>query len=263
MPFDHAGLLGTIRCVRLAALLSLLIEPIAPGACASCQVPGPVLCTDCADALVVLRAPRCGWCGHPWPASAERCRACVPGLPRARAAIAYDARAGALMSALKDRRRRAVADALASVVAATLAPPPSGWVLVPVPLGRARLAERGFDQALAIARGLSERWDRGVSRALSRHEDGRPQRAAPRRERLRLSPDTFAARPPVPSRCCLVDDVHTTGATLAAAARALRRAGAPEVAAVTVARTMAPGAELPLSHARRSCPSTRVGLVDS
>jgi ComF family protein len=116
--------------------------------------------------------------------------------------------------------------------------PAGGSVLVPVPLGPARLRERGFNQSALLARELGRRWGLPVADALARVREGPDQRGAPRSARTRQAAGAFAARPGLaaPRTAVLVDDVHTTGATLAACARALRRAGVERVGAVCVAR---------------------------
>ncbi|SDZ00483.1 comF family protein [Lysobacter sp. yr284] len=113
--------------------------------------------------------------------------------------------------------------------------------LVPIPLHRARLRERGYDQSLELARPLSRRLGLALSASgLHRVRATAPQSrldAARRRRNLR---DAFAwtgnAAPP--THAILIDDVMTTGATLHAAARALRRAGAQRVDAWVCARTL-------------------------
>lgn len=113
--------------------------------------------------------------------------------------------------------------------------------LVPIPLHRARLRQRGYDQALELARPLSRRLGLPL-RAIGLHRahDTPPQSrldAAQRRRNLR---DAFAwnANAPPPTHAILIDDVMTTGATLHAAAQALRRAGAQRVDAWVCARTL-------------------------
>ena len=226
--------------MTLRALARALLDPFSPEVCAVCGAPGDALCGVCRAALVPVRPPGCGRCGHPWPEPAPRCRACLPGLPPARAGFHYECVAAALVSAMKDRRRRSLADVLAGETAGVLGPPPPGFVLVPVPLSRGRLADRGFDQAHAIADGLAARWDRPLEEVLTRLGDDPPQRGAPRARRLALGA-AFRCPGACPPRCCVVDDVHTTGATLVAAAGALRAAGARSVVATTVFRVPAPG----------------------
>jgi ComF family protein len=198
-------------------------------------------CEDCLDALVTPPDPLCATCGHPAPVPLARCPSCPAGISRARQAVLYLGPAPAFVMALKDGRRRPVADLLAARIAAAVPPPPPDAALVPVPLGRARLAERGFNQSLLLARALGRRWDRPVAELLGRVREGPPQRGSRAAERARQAAGAFAPRPGAraPGTVWLVDDVLTTGATLAACARALRGAGAGEVGSVCFARVPA------------------------
>jgi ComF family protein len=116
-------------------------------------------------------------------------------------------------------------------------------LVLPIPLHPRRLRERGFNPAGLIARSLARshrlRFD---PVALVRVRDTPSQASLGRRERIRNVRDAFRVRrrAAIPARVWLVDDVVTTGATLAAAARALRRAGAKEITALCAARTPAP-----------------------
>jgi ComF family protein len=119
-------------------------------------------------------------------------------------------------------------------------PPPPGAVLVPVPLTRRREAERGFNQSLLIAQELGALWEARVVDTLERVREAPPQRGASATDRARQVAAAFGVRPglPVPAAVWIVDDVHTTGATLAACARALRGGGARQVGAVCFARAV-------------------------
>jgi predicted amidophosphoribosyltransferase len=113
-------------------------------------------------------------------------------------------------------------------------------VLVPIPLSPARLADRGFNQAQLVADACGREWRLPVRQVLVR-DDGVHQRGASRAERIRQAPGAFRVvrdgpAPRLPLHAILVDDVVTTGATLAAAARALRAAGCARVGAVALAR---------------------------
>jgi ComF family protein len=229
----------------VALLLSLsalrpgrLLDLIAPQTCAACCLPGEVVCADCLAALTAPPDPLCATCGHPAPLPLARCPRCPSGLDRARQAALYDGPAPALVMALKDGRRRPLARVLADLIAAAVPPPPPDAALVPVPLGRARLAERGFNQSALLARALGRRWRRPVAELLERTREGPAQRGSGAAARARQAAGAFAARPGAraPASVWLVDDVLTTGATLSACARALRRAGAEEVGAVCFAR---------------------------
>jgi ComF family protein len=150
--------------------------------------------------------------------------------------VLYEGPARALVGALKFRAARGLADEMAAAVAAGA---PAGLLegaLVPVPLAPRRRRGRGYNQAEALARALSRRTGMPVCRALERSGGPGRQLGRGRRARLARAPG-FRARRTVPARAVLVDDVITTGATLAACGRALRAAGVREVAAVAYART--------------------------
>lgn len=142
------------------------------------------------------------------------------------------------MGQLKDRGRRQLVAPLVDLVVARC-PPVSGRVLVPVPLTDARHAERGFNQAALVAKGLGERWGSEVRHLLIRTGDDPPQRGASATDRAENVRGAFAVTPgETPSEVWLVDDVCTTGATLSACALALRRAGVRSVGAVCIARVL-------------------------
>lgn len=125
--------------------------------------------------------------------------------------------------------------------AAELVPFAGRAALVPVPLSRERRRERGYNQAEEICRAALPRL-RGAAfldaDAIARVRDTRPQTELSGSERRRNLEGAFRAarRLPPGTACVLVDDVVTTGATLAAAARALKDAGAASVLAVALAR---------------------------
>lgn len=113
-------------------------------------------------------------------------------------------------------------------------------VVVPMPLSAQRLAQRGFNQTLLLARALCASKVRDD--LLLRIRDTPPQSSLPRKERLDSVQHAFAANPLKSSalrdrQVVLVDDVMTSGASLAAAANALRQAGARHITALVFART--------------------------
>jgi ComF family protein len=156
------------------------------------------------------------------------------------APLAYEGPARAMVRALKFRGATLAADAMAAqIVAGAPASALDRGVLVPVPLHPARLRRRGFNQAERLATAVGRRTGLPVVDCLGRGGPTRTQMGRDRAERLsavhgtvRLDPNAAA-----PRRAILVDDVVTTGATLAACAAALRAAGAREVTAVAYART--------------------------
>ena len=222
--------------------LGVLLDVLLPPACAACGLPGRPACDACLAALTPLPPPWCGGCGIPVPVAVERCAACRGRIADARQAVAYSGPATAMVAALKDGRRRVLAGVLARVIADAVAAPPLGAVLVPVPLGPRRGRSRGFNQSRLIAVALGRLWGRPVADPLVRSREGPDQRGSGATARARQVAGAFApsGRDPVPACAWLVNDVHTTGATLADCARALRAGGARRVGAVCFARVVDP-----------------------
>jgi predicted amidophosphoribosyltransferase len=158
----------------------------------------------------------------------------------ARAAVVHDAAARALVAAWKHRALRRIAAAAAAVVAEALEPPPGAAAIVPVPSDPERLLRRAHHPADALARELCARWELPLAPLLTRPH-ARPQRGLSRAERRRNVATVRAGGTRAPPRVVLVDDVYTTGATVSAAASALRRAGAREVHVVTFSRAIRGG----------------------
>jgi predicted amidophosphoribosyltransferase len=180
----------------------------------------------------------CPRCALPLPCG-RRCPAADAAFDAAWAPLAHDGAARALVIALKYHGGRALAQTLAAPLVAG-APPGllgPGATLIPVPSDPARARDRGFNQAAAIAVVLHARLGLPVADALRRIGSSRPQVGAGRAQRIASGP-VVRARQRVPESCVLVDDVHTTGATLDACARALRTAGAQKVVAATATRTL-------------------------
>lgn len=223
-----------------AASVPALRYLLAPPLCFGCGAAGADLCAVCRRALPWLPAVRCRRCGL--PGACRRCPAAALAFDAAWAPMAYAGPVQALVGALKVRRARAAAEPM--VAAMARAP---GWlygeatVLVPAPTARVRARSRGFDQASVLAAGLAGRGVGEVQQCLERAGPATRQRGAGRRERL--APGRIDVRvragAAVPRACVLVDDVHTTGATLHACAQALKAGGAERVVALTYARALA------------------------
>jgi ComF family protein len=230
---------------------SLIAILIAPG-CAACAGPldRPTLgavCAACWGAVVSITPPFCAQCGDPLPtwrgreSQAERCPRCrrqPSAIASARAVGSYEGSLRAILHAFKSGRRQSLAGPLGVLMAhAAGALLDDVDVVVPVPLHWRRRRRRGFNQAEALARRLGKPWQDALKRTRSTPS----QTDLPAAQRHRNVRDAFALRrrADVNGRLVLiVDDVSTTGATLAACARVLRSAGAREVRALTVARVV-------------------------
>ncbi len=239
----------------MRGLLRGLLDLVLPPACAGCGcgvTPPQVLCAACAVRLPRLPRDACVRCqAAPAGPGGLRCVACASrsgGLGACVAEVAFAGEAAAWVRRFKygrpglaglDPRPAAVVGWLAAEAARRL-PPPGPTLLVPVPIHPRRLRARGFHPAGELCRVLARAcglpWDPTL---IGRRRDTPSQTGLDRRARERNVAGAFRARRRLAGRACvgLVDDVVTTGATLAAAARALERAGAGRVVAVCVART--------------------------
>jgi predicted amidophosphoribosyltransferase len=146
----------------------------------------------------------------------------------------YDVGVRTLVSAWKDRGLRALASPAAEVVVEVVLRPSVG-VITFVPPDGDRSLKRGHHPPARLARELARRWELPVRPLLRRTRLLRPQRGLGREDRRRNVRGAFEACS-VRGRVLLVDDVFTTGATVSAAATALRRGGARSVEVVTFAR---------------------------
>ena len=117
-------------------------------------------------------------------------------------------------------------------------PLPAADAVTSIPPDGDRSLRRGHQPARDLARALSERWDLPVIEPLGRAREIERQRGLSRDERRANVRGAFLASGHVPGRVILVDDVYTTGATVHAAAGALRAAGARDVHVVTFARAV-------------------------
>jgi predicted amidophosphoribosyltransferase len=202
----------------VAVLLDLLAPPLC-WACRSLAARDGPLCGACRGSLRFL---------GPAPVAMRGLEVWAP--------VAYDGPAADLVKALKFHGAARLAGDMAAIVVANAPAGLLAGALVPVPLHPARRRARPFNQSALIAAAISRRAGLPVADCLIR--TGSKQTQVGRSRAARLSGAgtiQAAARPPV--RALLVDDVVTTGATLAACAAALRAAGTRQVGAIAFART--------------------------
>jgi ComF family protein len=230
----------------------MALRTLLPTQCAVCQGwSRSRLCTPCLARCAAPR-PRCSACAIGVPAGVLRCGACVlspPPFARTIAAVDYAFPWSSLVAAFKFRAALDLAPALASLLADAVqrseAPRPA--LLLPVPLSAERLAERGMNQAWELARRVGARLGIDARGDVLRRLIDTPHLAdLPREQRAARIRGAFGIAPGHSQRLrghcvALVDDVMTSGATAAEAARVLLAAGASEVQVWVVARTPPPG----------------------
>ena len=231
---------------RIVATLAGVERWLLPPACLLCNEPvaqredDPLICDLCRLRWRAVPHPVCERCGQPSQKGLE-CRLCAEwpnGLARARSAVWLDSSARAAVHRLKYEGWSRAAEAMAEAMR-QLEPLTGRVCLVPVPLGGRRLRDRGYNQSERIAAALGARVHLPVRAGLlQRVRETRTQTALTPEARHANVSGAFRAGPVKGLELVLVDDVFTTGATLAAAAAALVEAGAARVEAVTFARAV-------------------------
>lgn len=188
-------------------------------ACFACEEELPLdedgLCAGCRAKLI--SAPLL-----PAPAELAACRA----------AFVHEGAARELVHALKYGNRRFVAGSLALFMAGLMDQSWQIGAIVPVPLHKKRLRERGFNQSLLIAKSIASRGGIPVKPLLTRIRDTKTQTDLSAAQRATNVEGAFTSAP-CSGNILLIDDVFTTGSTLSCCAKALRMAGAKEVYALT------------------------------
>ena len=214
-----------------------------PQDCFLCAAPcgDCLLCVLCVASLPRLTAERCPLCALPTPGS-NTCGACLKQAPHfdaTQAVFRYEFPLDRLIQSLKYAHRLAGADFLGRELA-QLSVPFRPDLILPVPLAPARLAERGFNQALELARPLTR--SLGVPleiRHIHRRRDTAPQASLPWKERKQNIRHAFESGIDLTGKTVLVvDDVMTTGATLDELARTLKAHGAARVENFVLARAL-------------------------
>ena len=237
-----------------------LLNFLLPPTCHICKLPikgygNPYICRICWDKIKLIEEPVCPCCGILFKSEFTLakspdflCSACRKKLPHFKKAIAVGVYEGTLSEAihiLKYQKRQAMAKYLNVMITDLLLQRLfDSDIIIPVPLHKKRLNERGFNQSLLIAHYLSKRLCIPLSMdGLQRVRWTRPQIELSRHERLKNVRGAFAVLAGLKpahiikdKRVILVDDVYTTGATVNECAKVLKKAGANEVVVFTLAR---------------------------
>lgn len=226
------------------------LELISPTRCAGCERPGELICSACENTMQIIDPARsCLHCGAPFGAMVcTECAGAKTDLDRCLAAAVFDGPVGRIVRAYKDGGERRLAAEIARIMLAAAvraqreAPGRYGGLLVRadavvfVPATASAFRRRGFDHMELIARHLSGRSDIPLLDALVKHGSS-DQRELGRADRLAEALGAYEVVLPVrDKRILLIDDVITTGATMSAAASALKAAGASRVDGLAFAR---------------------------
>ena len=246
LPYNHAMLQTLSSIGRETARIVL------HAACVVCEGELPwrarkaSCCAACWSSLPQIPATRCRYCAAPWSGNDPGyvCGSCLVTPPPVEWTEAWGCYRGSLekvLHAFKFKRHDFFAAPLAELVESVIRE--RGDLdfdaVVPVPMHRAKLRRRGYNQAELLARALARRLRvRCDTTLLAKTRDSSAQSRLARNERAANVHDAFRASPRAASRrILLVDDVITTGETIRACARALTDAGAKRIAAAVVAKT--------------------------
>lgn len=241
---------------RLIPVGAAVVDAVLPPRCAACRsvtASDAGFCPDCWARLDFLIGPACSRCDVPFEtpqgegALCGRCMAEPPPYSRVHVPLAYGEVSRSIVMRLKYGRRTGFARLMARMIAGTVQRAVIADdipLIVPVPLHRWRLWSRGFNQSAEVGKHLSRLtgWPIAVD-PLIRHRRTPPLRGLGRTARARTVSGAFAARPDARDllagrRIILIDDVFTTGATAAACAKVLLRAGASAVEVAAFARVV-------------------------
>ncbi|MBI4180858.1 MAG: ComF family protein [Chloroflexi bacterium] len=237
----RAGMVSVLP--QVVKLGGMALDILFPKRCVGCGREGDFICDSCRSSLTRVIPPLCPVCGKP-QSSVILCSSCVREQARIngiRSPFRFDGVMRQAIHQLKYRNLRALAAPLAQLLNDYLMTNPvPGEVLVPVPLYRKRLRERGYNQSSLLARELGKLTSLPVvDDCLTRVRHTTPQaRTASVGERKSNVANAFSCvdNRLRDKRILLIDDVSTSGATLDACAAGLKAGGAASVWALVLAR---------------------------
>jgi len=223
----------------LWSALDLFFPPV----CGGCGKFGFHWCVDCQQRVKILRGTLCEVCGLPLDKAGicDTCRADRPYFAALRAWAVFENPIQTALHKLKYRRDFSMGDSLASQMLSFVRE--LNWpidMIIPIPLGKQRRRERGYNQVGMIAKPLAMALNvEYAPNELMRRKETRTQVGLTKAERRENVEDAFQAGAGVGGKTVLVmDDVSTTGSTLSSSAKTLYSCGAKDVYALTVARAL-------------------------
>lgn len=230
-----------------------LLNALFPPQCMSCgELVGThgTLCHDCWSDLSFITKPGCAICAHPFDfdlGDDALCASCIDQLPvfdEAYSALRFDDTSKRLLHKLKFEDQGHLAPILAEWLANYMRHKPAVDMVIPVPLSRKRLFHRRYNQSALVAQELAQRLGCGYAPSiLQRVRHTTPQTGLTKLQRQENVRGAFAVPDAAltqltSKQVCLVDDVMTTGATINACCKALKKAGASRVVVLTLARVV-------------------------
>ena len=220
--------------------LDLLFPPV----CAGCGKTGSRWCSDCQARVPRINKPFCEKCGIRTQGAdiCGKCKSNPPAYRMMRSWAVFDSPVQNALHTIKYRRNIALADSIAVQMVGFVRS--LNWhvdVLIPVPLGKSRLNERGYNQVALVARPLAHETSLTYApTGLRKVRETQSQVGLNISQRRENVHNAYQADPAIVKRksILLMDDVATTGSTISACAEALLSAGAQDVFALTIARAL-------------------------
>lgn len=234
----------SILAEKLGRVRRTLLDIVLPQDCLLCGAASgsALLCPACHDELPRMPAETCPRCAQPTPQGevCGRCQRHPPHFDRLSSVFPYAFPIDRMLQQLKYGHQLALAAWFGEMLAGAPVAGEEIDLIVPMPLHPQRLHERGFNQAIEIARALAHRLDRPLDTAICvRTRDTSPQEGLSLLARRRNLRNAFACTGDLSGkRILLIDDVVTTGASVNECARTLRLHGAVQVNILAVARTL-------------------------
>ena len=229
---------------RLQQFAETGLDLLFPPTCAGCSKLGTRWCENCQAKVPKIGLPHCELCGLPRrdPGVCQKCVAQPPPYLKMRSWAVFDFPIQNALHSLKYRRNftlgTAIADQITEFVMDLQLPVD---LIIPVPLGRQRLKQRGYNQVALVAQPLARRLNLPYTdQAITKRLENRSQVGLSIAERQENVKDAYLARQDIvcEKNILLLDDVATTGATIGSCSQAIMAAGAKGVYAITIARAI-------------------------